>query len=93
MGIRIALGASSDRIIFLVVRQGMVPVLLGIGIGLVVAFPVTARLASMLYGTTPTAPVVFIGTPILLGFIALLACYIPARRATQVDPMLSLRQE
>jgi putative ABC transport system permease protein len=93
VGIRMALGAQRRDIFRLVVGQGLKLTLLGIGIGLVAALGITRFMVSQLYGLSATDPVTFVGVALLQMSVALLACYVPARRATRVDPMLALRYE
>ena len=93
IGIRMALGASTRDVLRMVLREGLVVVIIGIAVGLVVALFVTRLIGSLLYGVSATDPVTFIGIPVLLAAVALLASYIPARRATRVDPMTALRYE
>ena len=93
IGLRIAIGAQRKDIFRLVVGQGLFLTALGIAIGVAAALGLTRFLASQLFGVTPTDPVTFAGVPALLAAVALLACYLPARRATRVDPMVALRYE
>ncbi len=93
IGIRVALGASSQDVLKLVVAQGMLPVFLGVAIGLGGAFALTRFLSSFLFGVTTTDAATFAGTAILLTGVALMACFVPARKAIRVDPMVALRYE
>jgi putative ABC transport system permease protein len=92
-GVRIALGAQTGDVLRLVVGQGMMLIALGIVAGLVTAFAVTRLMSSLLFGVSPNDPTTLTAITALLAIVALLACYIPARRATKVDPLVALRYE
>jgi ABC-type antimicrobial peptide transport system permease subunit len=91
IGIRMALGASQGKILSLVVRQGMALAFTGVTIGLAAAFLLTRLIRSLLFGVESTDPVTFVEISLLLAFIALLASYVPALRASRIDPMVCLR--
>jgi putative ABC transport system permease protein len=93
IGIRMALGAQPSGVLRLVVGQGMALALAGAAIGLAAAFVLTRSMGTLLFGVTPTDPVTFILVPLGLALVALVASYLPARRATRVDPVATLRAE
>jgi putative ABC transport system permease protein len=93
IGIRLALGAQREDILKMLMREGAGLIFCGVGLGLVGAFTLTRFLRKLLFGIEPTDPLIFLGISLLLVAVALLACYIPARRATKVDPVNALRYE
>lgn len=93
IGIRVALGAQARDVFKLIIGQGMLLVTVGVALGLAVSFALTRLVASLLFGVTPTNAATFVSVSAGLSLLALLACYIPARRATKVDPLVALRYE
>jgi ABC-type antimicrobial peptide transport system permease subunit len=93
IGIRLALGAGSSHIRNMVVRQGLRPALIGVVCGLAAAFGLTRGIASFLFGVKPWDPLVFFAVPLILIGVALAAVWLPALRASRVDPILALRHE
>ena len=93
IGIRIALGAGRREVLRMVLSHGGKMAGLGVAVGLVVSLALTRKMASMLFGVSPTDPITFAGVAVLLTLVALAACYIPARRATRVDPVVALRYQ
>jgi len=93
IGVRIALGAQKRNVLSLVIGQGMKLALAGVVVGVLVALALTRVLTSLLYDVRPTDPPTFVAVSLLLVAIALIACWLPARRAAKVDPMEALRHE
>ena len=93
IGIRMALGASRRSVLALVLRQGMMPGLAGVGIGLAASLALTRMVASQLFGVSATDPSTFVTLALGLMLVTLVACYVPARGATRIDPMLAIRCE
>ena len=93
MGVRIALGATRRDLFGLILKLSLQLVLIGLGIGVVLALAATWTLSSFLYGVSSRDPLIFLGVSLLLIAVAILAGFVPARRAAQVDPMMALRAE
>ncbi|HET6850690.1 MAG TPA: FtsX-like permease family protein, partial [Pyrinomonadaceae bacterium] len=93
IGVRVALGAQPVDVLRLVIRQGMMLTFAGLVIGIAAGLAATRVLSDMLYGVTTTDPLTFVGVPAFLLLVAFVACYIPARRATRIDPLVALRYE
>ena len=93
IGIRMAIGAQPRDVFKMILGQGMILAVIGIGIGLVAAYGLTRLMATMLFGVGPTDPATFVAIAVILATVALVACYLPGRRATKVEPVVSLRYE
>jgi ABC-type lipoprotein release transport system permease subunit len=93
IGVRVALGAAPGRVLGLMIRQGMTPVAVGLAVGLAAAAAATRALQALLFEVSATDSVTFAAVPALLAVVALLASYLPARRAARVDPLVALRAE
>ena len=92
-GLRMALGARAGNLLRQVLGEGLGLVAIGVTVGLVAALSVTRLLARFLYGISPTDPVTFAWTPVVMLLVAMIACLVPAMRATRVDPIKALKQE
>ena len=93
IGIRMALGAQLSDVMKLILTHGVKLTIIGVCLGLLGAYLVTRAITSVLYGVSATDPLTFVGVSVLLIAVALIACYLPARRATKVDPLVALRYE
>jgi putative ABC transport system permease protein len=93
IGIRMALGANHGAILKMICTQGLLLIAVGLAGGLALALAVTRLMSNVLFGVSPTDPLTFFIIVVLLALVALLACYVPARRATRVDPLVALRNE
>jgi putative ABC transport system permease protein len=93
IGLRMALGAASRDVLRMVITEGLKLTVVGLGLGLAAAFALNRLITSQLFGVTATDPLTYGGVAMLLAIVAIVACYIPARRAARVDPMVALRRE
>jgi ABC-type antimicrobial peptide transport system permease subunit len=93
MGIRIALGAGGAHVLWLVIGEGLRLALIGVAAGLLAALQLTGVMARLLFEVSSTDPAIFAIVPVMLVMVAVLACYLPARRASKVDPIVALRDQ
>jgi putative ABC transport system permease protein len=93
VGVRMALGAQRGHLLRMIVGQGLKLTLLGVGLGVTAAFAVTRLISNLLFGVTATDPPIFVAVPVLLIAVAVLASYLPARRALKVDPIIAIRDK
>jgi putative ABC transport system permease protein len=93
IGVRVALGAQRGQILRIILGQGLTTTAIGVGIGILAALGLTRTIENLLFGITPTDPVTFAAVIALLAGVSMLACYLPARRATDTDPIQALRQD
>jgi putative ABC transport system permease protein len=93
LGIRLALGAQSGQVLRLVIRGGMLMAIIGLSIGLAASLALTRLITSLLFDVAPTDALTFVVVSVILGAVALFACYLPARHATKVNPLVALRTE
>jgi ABC-type antimicrobial peptide transport system permease subunit len=93
IGLRIALGAQPENVLRMVVGEGMKLALVGVTLGLIASFAVTRTMRTLLFGVSATDPLTFLGITLLMAAVALFACWIPARRATKVAPLVALRYD
>ena len=93
IGLRMALGAESREVLWLILRRGLVQLAIGLTLGLAGAFALTRVMRQLLVGVTPADPVTFTAITVLLAIVAMAACLLPARRATRVDPLIALRAD
>ncbi len=93
IGVRVALGASSGDVLRMILSQGLRTILIGIALGLAGSLALTRTIRSLLFDVSPNDPITLAGVVLLLGSVAMLACYVPARRAMRVDPIVALRYE